>query len=326
MVLLLGASGYIGQAFANELKLRKFWLLPLSRAELDYTKFSVLLEFLQSRKPTFVINAAGHTGRPNVDACEDQKADTLQGNTLLPVTVAQACVAAGVPWAHISSGCIYSGGKVLRDGEWVVERNLNQPHLRELFRNEPDRFRGFVETDPSNFSFRSPPCSFYSGTKALAEEALASLEGGYIWRLRIPFDEFDNSRNYISKLLRYPRIYDNINSLSHRGDFARACLDLWQRQAPTGTYNVTNPGAVSATDAIKLIQEILRPQREFAFWSDDEEFYRLGARAPRSNCLLDVSKLLATGVRVRPVQEALREALATWQPEASQDSKATKAI
>jgi dTDP-4-dehydrorhamnose reductase len=298
----------------------------VSRAEVNYAKFGVLLQFLQSRKPTFVINAAGHTGRPNVDACEDQKAETLQGNTLLPVTVAQACLVAGIPWAHISSGCIYSGGKVLVDGTWVVERNLNVPHLRKLFGNAPDQFRGFAETDPPNFSFRSPPCSFYSGTKALAEEALESLDGGYIWRLRIPFDEFDNSRNYLTKLLRYPRIYDNINALSHRGDFVMSCLDLWQRRAPAGTYNVTNPGAVSAEDVVKLMREVLHPQRKFEFWSDDEEFYRLGARAPRSNCILDVGKLLATGVKMRPVQEALRHALETWQPEPRNDNKRTGGI
>ncbi len=326
MVVVLGASGYIGQAFVAELKRRGIPLLPVSRAQLDYTKFRALLEFMRSHKPTFIINAAGHSGRPNVDVCEEQKAETLQGNTLLPVTVAQACLVAGIPWAHISSGCIYSGGKVSVDGAWVVERNLNVPHLRKLFRNAPDRFRGFVETDPPNFSFRSPPCSFYSGAKALAEEALASLDGGYIWRLRIPFDEFDSSRNYISKLLRYPRIYDNINSLSHRGDFVKACLDLWQRQAPTGTYNVTNPGAVSAEDVLNLIREVMRPQRKFEFWSDDEEFYRLGAKTPRSNCILDVGKLLVLGVKMRPVQEALRQALETWQPEIGTYNQRTGAL
>src|SRR2546426_8596161 len=143
MVVLLGASGYIGQAFATELSRRGIPWQPVSRAEVDYTKFGTLLQFLHSRKPVFVINAAGHTGRPNVDACEDQKTETLQGNTLLPMTVAQACVVAGIPWAHISSGCIYSGGKVQVDGAWLVERNLNLPHLRESFRTEPNRFRGF---------------------------------------------------------------------------------------------------------------------------------------------------------------------------------------
>ncbi len=317
MVVLLGASGYIGQAFAADLNRRSIPFVPLARAEVDYTRFDVLLEFLRSRKPSLVVNAAGHIGRPNVDACEEQKADTLKGNTLLPTTVAHACLAAGIPWAHISSGCVYSGGKVEVNGSWGVKRDLNTPRLRQLFENAPERFRGFDETDTPNFSFRTPPCSFYSGAKALAEEALAPLEMGYIWRLRIPFDEFDNPRNYISKLLRYPRIYDNINSLSHRGDFASACIELWQRGAPTGIYNVTNPGAVSTRDVIGMIQELLKPRRKFEYWADDEEFYRLGAKALRSNCILEVTKLLSAGVYLRPVKEALRQALELWRPEST---------
>jgi dTDP-4-dehydrorhamnose reductase len=92
----------------------------------------------------------------------------------------------------------------------------------------PGALRGFAETDEPNFSFRRPPCSFYSGSKALAEEAIAGAGQSYLWRLRIPFDEFDDSKNFLSKIQRYPRVYDNVNSLSHRGDFARACLDLWE--------------------------------------------------------------------------------------------------
>ena len=40
--------------------------------------------------------------------------------------------------------------------------------------------------------------------------------------------------------------------------------------------------------------------------------YRLGAKTPRSNCVLDVSKLLAAGVRLRPVEEAVEDALRRW--------------
>ena len=60
---------------------------------------------------------------------------------------------------------------------------------------------------------------------------------------------------------------------------------------------------------------VLRPGRDFQFWEDDAAFYREAARTPRSNCLLDVSRLLSTGVRIRPVAEALEESLARWRPE-----------
>jgi dTDP-4-dehydrorhamnose reductase len=74
-----------------------------------------------------------------------------------------------------------------------------------LVEKSPEKIRGFTETDTPNFSFRDPPCSFYSGTKALGEEAMAGIGQSYIWRLRIPFDEFDNARNYLSKSSATPR-------------------------------------------------------------------------------------------------------------------------
>ena len=37
-----------------------------------------------------------------------------------------------------------------------------------------------------------------------------------------------------------------------------------------------------------------------SFSPTDKEFYGGAARAPRSNCVLDVSKLLAAGAQIRP--------------------------
>ena len=64
---------------------------------------------------------------------------------------------------------------------------------------------GFTEEDVPNFSYDQPPCSFYSGSKALGEEILSKFEKVYTCRLRIPFDEFDSNRNYLSKIQRYDK-------------------------------------------------------------------------------------------------------------------------
>src|ERR1044072_8084276 len=104
MILLLGASGYVGQAFGDELRRRKKSFNAVSRAQMDYTRFDTLLTFLRETKPEFVINCAGYTGKPNVDACELAKADTLIGNTALPLTIAAACGAMDVRLGHVSSG------------------------------------------------------------------------------------------------------------------------------------------------------------------------------------------------------------------------------
>jgi dTDP-4-dehydrorhamnose reductase len=315
MILLLGASGYIGEAFAKELQRRKTEFVTLSRKQSDYTRFDIFLEFLKSKKPDFVINAAGYTGKPNVDACENHKADTLAGNTLLPQTIAQACAALQIPWGHVSSGCIFSGAKIIEKGGVKVEKDMTRPEAHAVVEQSPEKIRGFTESDTPNFSFRDQPCSFYSGSKALGEEAILDLGRSFIWRLRIPFDEVDNSRNYLSKIQRYSKVYDNVNSISHRADFVRACLDLWEKRAPFGIYNVTNQGFVTSRQVVALVEKYLRPPRTFEFWKDDQEFYLQAAKTPRSNCVMDVSKLLAAGVQIRDVHEALEDSLKNWKPE-----------
>jgi UDP-glucose 4,6-dehydratase len=315
MILLLGASGYIGKAFASELKRRKIEFIPLLRSQVNYSRFDVLLDFLKSRNPEFLINAAGYTGKPNVDACEFDKVGTLQGNALLPQTIAHACAVAEIPWGHVSSGCVFTGAKIFENGRVRVEKDMTKPNLHALAEAHSPAVLGFVETDTPNFSFRDEPCSFYSGTKALGEEAIAGIGQNYVWRLRIPFDEFDNQRNYLSKVQRYAKVYENVNSISHRGDFVKACLDTWRLRAPFGIYNVTNPGYVTTRHVVELIEKYLKPARKFDFWANDEEFYRQAAKTPRSNCVIDVSKLLGTGVKIRPIEEALDDSLKNWQPE-----------
>jgi len=59
-------------------------------------------------------------------------------------------------------------------------------------------------------------------------------------------------------------------------------------------------------------QKIRNPARAFEFWSSDEEFYRVAAKTPRSNCVMDTSKLLSAGIKMRPVEEALEDSLRRW--------------
>src|ERR1044071_5556081 len=161
LIILLGASGYIGQLFAEELERRQIPFLPLARKNVDYTRFETLLAFLREKKPSFLINAAGYTGKPNVDACETARAETLMGNTMLPQTIAQACELTKVPWGHVSSGCIFSGAKVFQNGSMRADKDLTRPDLRALVESSPGSIHGFTEVDAPNFSFRDPPCSFY---------------------------------------------------------------------------------------------------------------------------------------------------------------------
>jgi UDP-glucose 4,6-dehydratase len=308
MILLLGASGYMGRAFAGELRRRGHSFIPLTRKAFDYTRFDFLFDYLRTMKPVFLINAAGFAGRPDEDGFEVAREKAMLANALLPQMIARACLMTKTPWGHVSSGSIYTGAKVIEGDTSRVERNLSRPEVRELYETHPERFRGFTEMDEPNFSFRCPPCSFFSGTKALAEEAIRDIGQSYIWRPRHPFTERDEACNYLSQLQQEASLEDSINSLSHLEDCVRGCLDLWEMRAPFGIYNLTNPGAVTTRQIVEAMQRGLRLQRRFEFRTEERQGPP-SSRAPRSNCILDVSKLLSAGVKIRSVTDALEEAV-----------------
>ena len=312
MIFVLGASGYVGQAFVRELARRQEPFRAFSRANGDYTNFRVLLALLRNAKPDLVLNCAGFTGRPNVDACEVEREATILGNIVLAQTVAEACDVSGVRLGSLSSGCIYHGAKFREStGEWTTRTDLNDPALAEALASRSGQIRGYSEEDAPNFTLATNG-SFYSGTKAVAEKVLRAFPDTYIWRLRLPFDERDHPRNYLTKLQTYARLYQNWNSLSHLGDSVAACLDTWKLGLPGGIYNVTSPGYASTREVAALLQKLLLPKWTPAFWRDDADFYGNGARAQRSNCLLDTAKLAQGGIKMRSVEDALADSLRTW--------------
>ena len=124
-----------------------------------------------------------------------------------------------------------------------------------------------TETDAPNFTFRQNNCSFYSGSKALGEEVLAGKPDVYIWRLRIPFNEVDNPRNYLTKLMRYSTLLEATNSISQLEEFVAATFACWEQRVPFGTYNVTNPGQVTTREVVELIKRTGVSDKAFSFLS-----------------------------------------------------------
>ncbi len=286
MIYLLGGSGYVGQSYQALLTRKGIPFRNVRRAELDYTNVEALRTALRRDRPEFLINAAGYTGKPNVDACELHKHECLLGNAVLPGIIAEACADAGVPWGHVSSGCIYTGAR--SDGS------------------------GFTEEDTPNFTFRTNNCSFYSGTKALGEEVLAGKPNVYVWRLRIPFDHIDNPRNYLTKLLRYQRLLEATNSISQLDEFCAATVACWEKRVPFGTYNVTNPGHVTTREVVAAIKRAGVSNKEFSFFGSEDEFMHVAAKTPRSNCVMSSAKLASVGIRMTEVHAAVDQALKAW--------------
>jgi len=281
MYIILGKNGYIAEAIIQELKSRDLPHVAWSRSEVDYTNLAELKYNLYILGDDLhIINCAGYIGKPNVDACELAKADCVEGNVLFPAMISQLCADRGYQYVHISSGCIYGGYE-----------------------------KHFTEQDAPNFDFQNG--SFYSGTKALAEKVVQQNNPtSYIFRLRIPFDEYTSPRNYLTKLMSYDTLLDAENSLSHRGDFSKYSIDLITQKVPHGIYNITNKGSVTTQQVVELIKKHKLTNKEFQFFTNLDDFMQQ-ITAPRSNCVLDTSKI-EQYIKIRTAEEALEDALSKY--------------
>lgn len=235
--------------------------------------YSAVLEELKLEKPDVVLNCAGKTGKPNVDWCESHKEETLFGNVTVPLILARACAELGLYMVHVGSGCVYTGDK---DGQ------------------------GFTEDDAPNFTG-----SFYSKTKAWSESMFKEFPILQL-RLRMPLDGVPGPRNFMTKITHYSKVISVPNSISVMKDFVCVAEALIERRA-TGIYNMTNPGAVTHVQLLDWYKELVDPNFHYEVFSL-EELAKV-TQAGRSNCVLSSTKLAEEGLAMRPVEEAVREAL-----------------
>ena len=257
-IAILGSSGYLGSAYLQVKAPPGIHLVPASRSLINYHDPFILRAFLRSEQIKGVINCAGFTGKPNVDACEDSKELCFKMNVELPETIAKVCFDENRTLFQIGSGCIYQGNP---DAE--------------------NPGKGYREEDEPNFSFKHPPCSFYSGTKAEMEKRIKDTPGVSIFRLRMPFSSAKDDRNLLWKLSRYPKLIEASNSLSFLDEFISMSLKMVAAQTPSGIYNFTNPGVAKNSQIVQLLIDKGIRTSEMAFFSSTSEAHSV-MRAPRS--------------------------------------------
>jgi len=286
MIVLLGARGYVGSAMAAGLRRIGAPFLAPSHRELDLTSRDAVAGWFADKRPEFVINAVGFTGRPNIDGTETEKWHCLQANTVVPGVLAEVLGNSGIRWGHVSSGCIFNGTRP--DGS------------------------GFTEEDVPDFAISDARAGWYAKTKWMAEKLLENVPGVIIWRLRIPFSPLDHERNYLTKLMRYDRLLEVRNSISQLDEFADAAIRSLREEIPDGIYNATNPGSILTSEVAEALKSHGICDKEFQYFSDEAEFLSAPGRVYRANCVLSAEKLAARGIRMPEVHESLEKTLRSW--------------
>jgi len=224
-----------------------------------YNRESVEAE-INKYKPTHVLNAAGVTGRPNVDWCEDNKLETVRSNVIGTLTVADICATHGIHHLLYATGCIFEYDDCHTIGGV-----------------------GFTENDKPNFH-----ASYYSHTKALTEDLLSIYPTTCTLRVRMPISDDLSPRNFVTKIVKYDRVVNVPNSMTVLTDLLPISLIMSERSL-TGVYNFCNPGAISHNEVLDLYKKHVDSSYTYKNFSLEEQAQIL--KAGRSNNTLDHSKL-----------------------------------
>ncbi len=271
MKILIFGNGYIGN------RCKDVWGDEAIVSDIHVHSKHDALDEIRKHQPDVVLNAAGIKGKPNVDWCEDHQLETIEGNTLMPILLAQACQEAGVYLLHMGSGCIFYG---------------DSPH--------PDR--AWCEDDFGN------PRPVYSRTKWAADLVLSTLPNVGIARIRMPIDWKPAPGNLIDKLSTYPKIIDVENSVTIIDDMIAVFHQLLQKKA-TGIFHVTNLGTMKHKELMALYKELVDPNHTCEWISNDDLVKQGLAKKTRSNNFLASTRLAQFDITMRPVQEALRDTM-----------------
>lgn len=227
-------------------------------------------------KPTHVFNAAGVTGRPNVDWCESHKVETIRANVVGTLTLADVCRERDLVLINFATGCIFE----------YDDKHLENSGI------------GFKEEDTPNFVG-----SFYSKTKAMVEELLKNYDNVCTLRVRMPISsDLSNPRNFITKIARYEKVVNIPNSMTVLDELLPISIEMAKRNL-TGIWNFTNPGVVSHNEILEMYQKYIDPNFTWKNFTLEEQAKVIVA--PRSNNELDATKLSGQFPEMLPIKESL---------------------
>lgn len=257
-IIILG-KGFIGNHIKSHFDINSnpgIKVTLLSKSDLDYTNEFLLEQYIERNRNfhTYIVNASGYTGTPNVDSAELEKELCWKYNLVAPIKISRVCEKLNVDLIHITSGCIYSGDKQ------------------------------FHEYDTPNFGLYDYS-SFYSKSKHAFE---TTDSYGMNIRIRMPITATTESRNYLMKILKYDNLINFKNSKTYIPDLCRFIEYIVNNQICTKTnsiINFVNPSPLFTEEIIDILTScgLHNPN-----WRIVEN---INTAAPRSNCTLSISKL-----------------------------------
>ncbi len=222
-LLITGATGTLGQAFARFCTVRGLPAHVLTRAELDIASAESVDAALERWRPWAVINTAGFV---RVDAAEHEPRQWRE-NVIGPTILARACARQGMRLLSFSSDLVFDGGKPSP----YVESDEPRP-LNAYGRSKLEAERRVLKLAPNALVIRTAAFFGPWDRHNFVAQAVSALQRGHRWRAA----------------------NDQLVSPTYVPDLVQAALNLLI-DGEHGLWHLTNHGAVSWAGFAQMVAE-----------------------------------------------------------------------
>ena len=286
--LVYGGNGWIGSMMC---KLLNEQHIDYSVGQIRVDNDIALKEEIDKVNPTHIMCFIGRThGIYNdeqigtIDYLEKpgKLVDNIRDNLFSPLVLALICQRKNIHLTYLGTGCIFS-----------------QEHDKIQSSN------GYTENDNPDFFGSS-----YSVVKGFTDRLMHQFKNSVLnLRIRMPIVNYDNPRNFITKITKYNKICSIQNSMSYLPDLLPIALDM-SVNSRTGTINLTNPGTISHNEILELYKDNVEPNFTWNNFNIEEQNKILLSK--RSNNKLNTDKLESMYPNVSNIQNALDKCLKNY--------------
>lgn len=286
-ILFYGSKGWIGKQFIQVLIENGINFFESSKRIEDW---KAIEEEINEINPTHVVcfigRTSGYVGEkfyPTIDYLEQdgKLKENVNDNLFCPLVLAVLCQKKNIHLTYLGTGCIFE---------------FDKDHSLE---------KGFTEDSIPNFFGSS-----YSIVKGYTDRIMHLFEDSVLnVRMRMPINNLNDGKNFISKITKYEKICSYPNSMTVLPELLPYLLKMMQMNIK-GTINLTNPGYITHNDILEMYKEIIDPNFNWRNFTVEEQNKILDSK--RSNNFLDTKRLEELFPNVKNIKDAVRQCIINY--------------
>lgn len=222
--ILIGSNGFLGSEIKKYLIYQKKHFITLDTRLNNYDEITHKLNLY---KPKYVICAAGISGRPTIEWCDDNKEETFKVNVIDTLKLCEITKHRNIHLTLFGSGSVFNG--LYDDNGEPILTTYDEKTL--------------IEKNSSKY---------YLKCRNILEDSLELYSNVLYLRIQYPISLTDNPKCFMNKMLyRLHNVHDQYVNITYLPNLFPLLISTVLEKNTVGILNFVNPGSIKLGDLLE---------------------------------------------------------------------------